>query len=57
MVEGHAMGRSPEELCSEMLRVLGEQATTKPAGDGARLRVVGDRNASASDSPDRETSS
>ncbi len=57
MVEGYAMGRSPEELCSEMLRVLGEQATTKPAGESARLRVVGDRNASASDSPDRETSS
>ena len=27
MVEGYAMGRSPEELCAEMLRVLGDQAT------------------------------
>src|SRR5438876_6422831 len=36
-VEGYAMGRSPDELCSEMLRVLGEQATTKPAGDSAHL--------------------
>ncbi len=26
IVEGYAMGRSPEELCSEMLRVLGDQA-------------------------------
>ncbi len=55
MVEGYAMGRSPDELCSEMLRVLGEQATTKPAGDSARLRLVGDRNGSTSS--DRETSS
>ena len=28
MVEGHAMGRSAEEMCAEMLRVLGDQATT-----------------------------
>src|ERR1700724_2972677 len=33
MVEGHAMGRSAEEMCSEMLRVLGDQATTKTADD------------------------
>lgn len=32
------MGRSPEELCAEMLRVLGEQA--KSTGDTARLRLV-----------------
>src|SRR5579871_1080427 len=37
MVEGYAMGRSAEELTGEMLRVLGDQATTKP---GARLRLV-----------------
>jgi AcrR family transcriptional regulator len=55
MVEGYAMGRSAQELCGEMLRVLGEQATIKPAGDNARLRVVGDRDVSASS--DRETSS
>jgi AcrR family transcriptional regulator len=44
MVEGHAMGRSPDELCSEMLRVLGEQATvTSPSDrDRERLRLVGD---------------
>ena len=48
MVEGYAMGRSPQELCGEMLRVLGEQATIKPAGDNGRLRVVGDRDVSAS---------
>lgn len=55
MVEGYAMGRPADELCAEMLRVLGEQATIKPAGDNARLRVVGDRD--VSDSSDRETSS
>ena len=52
MVEGHAMGRSAEDLCSEMLRVLGDQATTPPGTDSARLRVVDDN-----DKPDRETSS
>ena len=48
MVEGYAMGRSAEELCSEMMRVLGQQATTKAAGDSVRLRLVGERDASAS---------
>src|ERR1700744_4489965 len=38
MVEGYAMGRSAEELAYEMLRVLGDQATTNA---GARLRLVG----------------
>jgi AcrR family transcriptional regulator len=57
MVEGHAMGRSAEEMCSEMLRVLGDQATAPPGADSARLRLVGDRDASDSDSPDGETSS
>src|SRR3954451_240631 len=52
MVEGYAMGRSAEEICAEMLRVLGEQATTKPAGDVRRLRVIDDNGVSAS--PDRE---
>src|SRR6266567_1101059 len=54
MVEGYAMGRSPDELSREMLRVLGEQATAKSTGDGARLRLVGD-HASNSNSPDGET--
>ncbi|MCP3469472.1 TetR family transcriptional regulator [Bradyrhizobium sp. CCGUVB1N3] len=44
IVEGYAMGRSPDELCAEMLRVLGEQA--KAAGAAARLLLVGDRDAS-----------
>jgi AcrR family transcriptional regulator len=44
IVEGYAMGRSPEELCGEMLRVLGEQA--KSASDTARLSLIGDRDAS-----------
>ena len=37
MVEGFAMGRSPEEMATEMLRVLGDQATTKVAGGALRL--------------------
>ena len=56
MVEGYAMGRSADELSREMLRVLGDQATTIATGEGARLRLVGDR-ASTSSSPDGETSS
>src|SRR5436190_3241969 len=55
MVEGYAMGRSPDELSREMLRVLGAQATTKSAGDSARLRLVGDPHTSSS--PEGETSS
>jgi len=55
MVEGYAMGRSAEVLCGEMLRVLGEQATFKPGGDNARLRLVGDRDVSTSS--DQDTSS
>ncbi len=57
MVEGYAMGRSSDALCAEMLRVLGEQATTTKAGERARLRVVDDNNPSVSNSPDGETSS
>ncbi len=37
MVEGYAMGRSAEDLASEMLRVVGDQAAAKPA----KLRLVG----------------
>jgi AcrR family transcriptional regulator len=55
-VEGHAMGRSAEEMAAEMLRVLGDQATTK-TGDTARLRLVGEREASHSASSDEEKSS
>lgn len=46
ILEGDAMGRSPDELCAEMLRVLGEQA--KSASDAARLRLVDERDASGS---------
>ncbi|WP_314950206.1 TetR/AcrR family transcriptional regulator C-terminal domain-containing protein [Bradyrhizobium cosmicum] len=45
ILEGYAMGRSPEALCAEMLRVLGEQA--KSASDTARLRLVEERDASS----------
>lgn len=44
ILEGYAMGRSPEALCAEMLRVLGEQA--KSTADTARLRLVDGRDAS-----------
>jgi hypothetical protein len=57
MVEGHAMGRSAEDMCSEMLRVLGDQATTTSAADSARLRLVGDHDASDSNQSDGENSS
>jgi AcrR family transcriptional regulator len=43
ILEGYAMGRSPEALCAEMLRVLGEQA--KSTGDTARLRLVDESDA------------
>ncbi|WGD49012.1 TetR/AcrR family transcriptional regulator C-terminal domain-containing protein [Bradyrhizobium sp. CB1650] len=46
ILEGYAMGRSPEQLCGEMLRVLGDQA--KSTGDAARLRIVDHDGASAS---------
>ncbi|MEZ2141439.1 TetR/AcrR family transcriptional regulator C-terminal domain-containing protein [Bradyrhizobium sp. DN5] len=44
ILEGYAMGRSSEELCAEMLRVLGEQA--KSTGEAARLRLVEQHDAS-----------
>ncbi|MDI1264211.1 MAG: TetR/AcrR family transcriptional regulator C-terminal domain-containing protein [bacterium] len=49
-VEGNAMGRSADEMCGEMLRVLGDQATATHGAD--RLRLVGDNEKS-----DGETSS
>src|SRR6266478_8809039 len=48
VVEGCAMGRSSDELCAEMLRVLGEQATATSLSDSVRLRLVGDPGALAS---------
>ncbi|MEH2528180.1 MULTISPECIES: TetR/AcrR family transcriptional regulator C-terminal domain-containing protein [unclassified Bradyrhizobium] len=54
IVEGYAMGRSAEGLRGEMLRVLGDQATTKPAANDAGLRLVSD--ASDTDSPEGEGS-
>jgi AcrR family transcriptional regulator len=42
MVEGYAMGRSAEDLCGELLRVLGDQAKVPPSADNARLRLVDD---------------
>jgi AcrR family transcriptional regulator len=51
MVEGYAMGRAPDALCAEMLRVLGEQAATH-ASATARLRLV-DEVATKLDREDR----
>ncbi|HEV2157274.1 TetR/AcrR family transcriptional regulator C-terminal domain-containing protein [Bradyrhizobium sp.] len=45
ILEGYAMGRSPEALCAEMLRVLGEQA--KSTGEAARLRLVDESDTSS----------
>jgi AcrR family transcriptional regulator len=47
-LEGQAMGRSPEQLTAEMLRLLGTQADA-PA-DAARLRIVGARDSDTSSS-------
>ena len=55
IVEGFAMGRAAEEMCRELLRALGEQATSTSTNDGSRLRLVGDRDHSPS--TDGETSS
>ena len=55
MVEGYAMGRAADELSSEMLRVLGDQATAKSISESARLRLVG--NPTSSNSPEGESSS
>jgi AcrR family transcriptional regulator len=47
MVGGHAMGRSPDDLSAELLRVLGDQAAVPAAADDGRLRLVGDRDTPA----------
>jgi AcrR family transcriptional regulator len=57
VLEGYAMGRSPDQLCAEMLRVLGEQVRTGSPGAGTPLRLVGDRDVSVSNPPDGETPS
>ena len=38
-IEGQSMGRSPDQLAAEMLRLLGTQADAPP--EAARLRIVG----------------
>jgi AcrR family transcriptional regulator len=42
MLEGYAMGRASDALCSELLRVLGEQAAMQ-ASEAVRLRLVDER--------------
>jgi AcrR family transcriptional regulator len=41
VVEGYAMGRAPDALCAELLRVLGDQAATQ-VDDAAQLRLIGE---------------
>ena len=53
IVEGYAMDRAPEDMCGELMRALGEQATTT-VSDSTRLRLVANPT---SDSPEGETSS
>src|ERR1700758_2509773 len=55
IVEGFAMGRAADEMCSELLRALGAQATATSADDGARLRLVGETGGKISS--DGETAS
>jgi AcrR family transcriptional regulator len=50
-LEGQAMGRSPDELAAEMLRLLGPQADASPAA--ARLSVVRSGNSAPADSASR----
>src|SRR5215831_10336228 len=44
VVEGYAMGRAAEEMCNELLRALGAQAAATSTNEGARLRLVGERD-------------
>jgi hypothetical protein len=46
------MGRSPDDLAAEMLRLLGPQADAPP--EAARLRVVGGNPAPGSSSTGKE---
>ena len=55
IVEGFAMGRAADEMCSELLRALGAQAMAASAADGARLRLVGEHGGKISS--DGETAS
>ena len=55
VVEGFAMGRATDEMCSELLRALGAQATATSTDDGAKLRLVGETSGKIS--PDGEAAS
>ena len=48
-LEGQAMGRSPDDLAAEMLRLLGTQADAQP--EAARLRLVKTANSAPDDLP------
>jgi AcrR family transcriptional regulator len=56
IVEGYAIGRPSDELCNEMLRVLGDQATAPASGDSSRLGVIGDQDSPGLASSIRKTS-
>ncbi len=49
-LEGQAMGRSPDDLAAEMLRLLGPQADASPAG--ARFKIVSVGNSTPGGSSD-----
>jgi AcrR family transcriptional regulator len=52
-LEGHAMGRSPDDLAAEMLRLIGTQAEAPPGA--AQLRIVdAEKSASGNSSPGKE---
>lgn len=48
ILEGYAIGRSPDQLCEEMLRAIGEQAASASVKDGQPLRLVTDASTSSS---------
>ena len=54
IVEGYAMGRAPEDMSGELMRALGEQATTDSQRQHA-ARLVADPT--HSNSPEGKTSS
>ena len=56
VVEGYAMGRAAEQMCGEVLRALGEQATAS-TNESVRLRLVGERDAGTTSSNAPESAS
>ncbi|TKW73953.1 MAG: TetR family transcriptional regulator [Bradyrhizobium icense] len=57
IVEGYAMGRPPEALAAEMLKVVGDQATVEPIANTAALRLVGVGGAASAATTEGESES